>query len=131
MKYSKNQHGYIALMTVLIVGAVSIAICTTLLLTGTDAARSTLNEQYSVQARKLADACGEEALQIIHDTPSFTGTSTLTLSTGTCSYTVTSTGASTRTIDANSTVNGVVRKIQAYVTINVTNLNISSWQELG
>lgn len=126
-----NQRGYVALLSVLIVGAVVTAVSATLLLSGTDASRSTLIDQQSVQARNLADGCGEEALQLIQTTTAYTGSGTLTLSAGTCNYTVTSTGASTRTIDANSTVNNVVRKIKVYVTINSASLSITSWQDVS
>lgn len=130
MNKLKNQKGYVALMTVLIIGAAATAITTTLLLTGTDASRVALGEQRSTQARKLADSCGEEMLQVIHDNTTYVGTGTITLPTGSCNYTVTSTGSNTRTINADSTVGNVVRKIRAYVTINAVSLSISSWQEI-
>jgi hypothetical protein len=129
MKQARS--GYIALITVLITGAVSLAIAVTLLAIGTDAQRSNLVVQSSIQARQLANGCVEEALQKIHDSSSFTGTGIINLSTGTCSYTVVSTGASTRTINTSSTINGVVRKAIAYATINLSNISITSWQEVS
>ncbi len=126
-----NQHGYIALLTVLIVGAAATAIAMTLLLTGVDSQRAGLIQQQSTQARQLANACAEEALQTIHDTTSYTGTGTLTLGAGGCTYTVTSTGASTRTISTSATINNVVRRTTVYVTIGASNISITSWQEVS
>lgn len=129
MRY--GQGGYIALLSVLVVGAVATAIGVTLLVLGTDSQRETLVTQQSVQARGLADACVEEALQQLHDAADFTGSGNLTLDTGSCTYTVTPTGSSTRTIAATATVGNVVRKVAAYVTMSSSSISITSWQEVS
>ena len=128
MSLRQHSGGYIALLTVIIVGAAAMAISVTLLTTGTDAQRATLITQQSIQARQLAHACAEEALQKIHDSTSYTGTGTLTLGAGSCSYTVSSTGASTRTVTTTGTVSNVVRKVTAYATID-SSISVTSWQE--
>jgi hypothetical protein len=99
-------------------------------MTGTDSQRSVLISQSSIQARNLAVACGEEALQQMHDDTSFTGTNNLSLGQGTCTYTVTNLGGSSRQVDANGTVNGVVRKIQIYATIGSSSISVTSWKEV-
>ena len=119
----RNEHGYVALLSVLVAGAVATAIATALLLQGTDSQRETLIIQQSLQARGLADACAEEALQQLHDAATFTGSNNLTLGTGSCTYTVTNTGPTTRTITANSTVGNVVRKITVYVTMSSSSIS--------
>ena len=126
-----TQSGYVALLSVLVVGAVATAIGISLLVLGADSQRETLISQQSIQARGLADACVEEALQQLHDTTSFTGPGNLTLGTGSCTYTVTSTGSSTRTITATATVGNVVRKVAAYVTMSSSSISITSWQEVS
>jgi hypothetical protein len=129
MRSTGQSGGYIALMAVLIVGAASLAIGLALLTMGADSQRSTLVVQRSVQARSLATACAEEALQEIHDDTAFTGTSNLSLGQGTCSYTVTNTGGSSRTITTSGVVSGVTRKLEIYATIGVSSISIISWQE--
>ena len=126
-----KEQGYIALLSVLVVGATATAIGITLLVLGVDSQRETLVSQQSVQARGLTDACVEEALQQLHDSTSFTGSNNLTLGTGSCSYTVTSTGSSTRTITATATVGNVVRKVAVYVTMSSSSISITSWQEVS
>lgn len=126
-----HQSGYVALIAVLIIGAAAVAISLTLLMTGVDSQRSGLSGQRSKQARALAVACAQEALQQVHDSTSFTGTNNLAIGQGNCSYTVTSTGANTRTIVSSGTVGNVVRKIQAYVTIGVSGISVTSWQEVS
>jgi type II secretory pathway component PulK len=127
----QRSNGYIALMAVLIVGAASVAISLALLVAGADSQRSTLVTQQSTQARSLASACAEEALQQIHDNTAFTGTNNLTLGQGTCAYTVTNTGGNNRTIDTTGTVNIDIRKLKIYATIGVSSISITSWQEVS
>jgi DeoR/GlpR family transcriptional regulator of sugar metabolism len=127
----RTQSGYIALMAVLIVGAASLAIASALLLTAADSQRSTLVAQQSAQARNLATACAEEALQQINTSTSFTGTNNLSMGQGACSYTVANAGGSNRTITASGTVDTVVRRLQISATVGATTITISSWQEVA
>lgn len=129
-RVASNSHGYVALLAILIVGAAATAVAVALLITGTDSQRATLITQQSAQARNLATACAEEALQQMHDNTAYTGTAPLTLGQGTCSYTVTNTGGSNRSITTTGTVGSVVRKLQIYVTIT-TSISITSWQEVS
>lgn len=128
---NKTSPGYVALLAVLVMGAVALASGLALLMSGVDNQRATLVDQQSAQARGLAAACAETALQTIHDTTTYTGSATETVDTQTCSYTVTSTGANARTIDTNATVNDVTRRVKVYVTITTTNISIISWQEVS
>lgn len=127
----KSSSGYIALLAVLILGAVATAIATTLLLTGADAQRSNLIIQRTIQARQLANGCVEEALQKLHDSSAYTGADSLSLDGNTCSYTVANTGGSNRTINVTSTVGNVVRKVTTYVTIGSSSISVTSWQEVS
>jgi hypothetical protein len=127
----RKQDGYIALMTVLIVGAVSVAVACAVLLAGADNQRSVYVLQRSLQARASAHTCAEEALQVIHDTTTYTGTGNLTLGNGmSCSYTVTNTGGNNRTITTVATVNSVVKRLLITATIGSTNIAVTSWKEV-
>lgn len=125
-----RECGYVALMAVLIVGAISLTISLALLTSGADSQRSTLVTQRSTQARGLAVSCAEEGLQIIHDDTSYAGTGNLSLGQGSCTYVVANTGGSSRTIDATGTVGNVVRKVKVYVTITSSSISVTSWQEV-
>jgi len=124
-----NKKGYVALITVLITGAIGVAIATSLLLLGLGSSRTSFALEQSNQAKALANACSEEALQQIRDSTPFTGTGSLTLGQGTCGYTVVNDGGEIRTVTASGTVGTVVRKIKIIVnTINPA-INLTSWQE--
>lgn len=126
-----NNEGYITLISVLVVGAVGISIALSLILLGVGSARTSFAYDQSHQAVGLADACAEEALQQIHDSTPFTGSSTFTFSQGACNYTVTSQGGQQRTIVASSVVGTVIRKVKIIINrINPTIL-VTSWQEVA
>jgi type II secretory pathway component PulK len=131
MVTNASQSGYVALLSVLIVGAIATATGIALLVTSSDSQRSALISQQSKQARALAVACSEEALQVIFDDTVYTGTGNVTLGQGSCSYTVTSTGSTTRTISVTGTVNNTLRKILINVTIGSSNISITSWQDVS
>lgn len=130
-KVRSLQQGYIALITVLIVGSASLAIGLALLLAGTDSQKTILSMQQSTQARSMAVSCAEEALQQMHDSTTFSGTNNLSIGGGTCAYTVTDLGGSSRRVDASATVGTVARKVQVYATIGASSISITSWQEVS
>lgn len=112
-------------------GAVGVAIATSLLLLGIGSSRTAFVHEQSEQARALANACAEEGLEQIRSSTLYTGTGTLTLGQGTCSYTVINTGGTTRTVTSSGTVGTVVRKISILVTTLNPTITLSSWQEVA
>jgi len=132
MSAREQQSGYIALMAVLVLGAAALAISFTLLMTGADSQRTALVDQQALQAQSLARYCGEEALLQIHDNIAFTtpaaGT-TVSAGQGSCTYIVTVQSPTTRNIRARGTVNTVIRKIQANVTVGASAITVGSWMD--
>ena len=129
--YNTQENGYITLLSVLVVGAVGVAIAVSLILLGLGSSRTSFALEQSNQAKALTNACAQEALQQVRDSTSFTGTDNLTLGQGTCTYTVTHNGGQNRTIISSGTVGTIIRKVE--VTIDTINpqINITSWQEVG
>lgn len=125
-----RSNGYIALITVLVVGAAGLAIALTILMSGVGASESGLVTQQATQARALSNACAEEGLAVWRSNPAYTGTTNMSLGAGTCSYTVTRTANNTLTLDATGTVNDIVRKSKVYVTIGASSISITSWQDV-
>lgn len=129
--FKVNSKGYITLISVLVIGAVSVAIVVSILWLGLGSSRSSFANEQSDQAMALVNACIEEGLQQIRSSSSFTGSGNLSLGQGTCTYTVTNTGGNSRTIVASGTVGTIIRK----VSVNTTALNpkiiIGSWQEVA
>lgn len=130
MQY-KKQFGYVTLLSVLVVGAVGVAVSLSLLLLGLGSSRTGFALQQMYQAKALADACAEDALLEIRNATSFTGNGSLTLGQGTCSYTVTSQGGQNRTVTATGMVGSVTRKVKGVLTKVSPNITVASWKEVG
>lgn len=79
----------------------------------------------------LAQACAEEGLQQIRDNTAYTGTGTLTLGAGSCSYTVANTGGTTRTVVTSGTVGTVVRKVSVAISGYSPRIVVTLWQEVA
>ncbi|MBI4252914.1 hypothetical protein HY623_01890 [Candidatus Uhrbacteria bacterium] len=126
-----NHNGYAALISVLIAGAIGVAVATSLLVFGVGVSRTTFSREQSGQAQALADACSEEALQQIRDATVFSGTGSLTLGQGTCIYTVTSQGGSNRTVTASGTVGATVRRVRVIINAINPTMSLVSWQEVA
>lgn len=118
------------LLSVLVFGAVGLSVIISGLLLGVDASRSSLTLQQSIQARALANACAEEALQTLRESVYYTGNETLTFSTGTCEIqTISGTGNINRTVITTGNVGNVERTVQVEISTVHPTISITSWQE--
>jgi hypothetical protein len=130
---SKNlkSHGYVTLISISVVGMIALSIAITLTLFGVNSSQSSLSYGALKQAENIANACAEEALEVIKLNTSFTGTNNLNFGSNTCTYTVSSQGGQNRTIDASGSVNGAVRKIKVIISALSPNISITSWQDVA
>ena len=126
-----NQRGYITLLSVLIVSTVGFAVAVTLILLGLGSGRSSFSIEQSNQAKSVANACAERALQEIRNNTAYSGNGNLTLGQGSCSFIVSNTGGENRLINSSGQVGEVIRKVE--ININTINpqINILSWQEVA
>lgn len=125
------KRGYITLISVMVVGAVGVALTTSLILLGLGSSRTSFAVEQSNQAKGLADACADEALQQIRDLTSYSGTGGFSLGQGTCTYNVTNTGGQTRTVTSVGTVGTIVRKASVLVNAINPQILLTSWQEVA
>jgi len=125
-----STEGYITLISVLVVGAVGVAITLSIILLGLGSSRTSFAVEQSGQAKSLSNACVEEALQQIRDNTSFTGSGNLTLGQGTCTYVITSQGGSNSTINVMGTVGRIIRRVKVVITATNPLIVILSWQEV-
>ncbi len=136
-----GQRGFIALITVLIITAVSIIIGTTIVLKSISHSSMSLSELYSAQAWASGNGCVEYVLGQysiastswdFSTTTGYKGNETRIIGGIPCFInTITSTGTNYRLINASSTVSGFVRKLQVVVATNTPQSVVSSWQEVG
>jgi hypothetical protein len=118
-------------MTVLIALALGSAIAFSVVLLGIGSTRDSITLDQSYKAKALADACAEEGLQQIRSSSAFSGTGNLNFGQGTCSYTVTNTGGTTRSVTASGVVSNVTRRVSVTISAMTPKLVINTWQEVN
>lgn len=123
--------GYIALIGVLIIGAVGVAITSSLILLGLSSSRTSFAVEQGSQAKALASACAEEGLEQIRNSTGFAGSGNLFLGQGVCSYTVTNGGGQNRTIDSSGTIGTIIRKVKVVISGISPLITVTLWQEVG
>lgn len=128
---TENKPAYVTLISVIIVGAVVLAIVLFMVSSGLDATNNSAVYLNSTRAEFLADACAEEALQQIRDNTNFTGTNNISFGSNICAYTVTNTGGETRTINASSTILNNVKKVRVLVSALSPKITLTSWLEVA
>lgn len=126
----KNNDGYIVLMSVLIFGAVGIAIIISVILLGVSSARTSFAYDQAMQSEVLATACAEEAMQQIADTSLLNSSSTLSLGSGSCNYVTTSQNGQNIKIESTGFSGSIIRKIKVLIATTTPVITTSSWQEV-
>lgn len=132
--------GFTALITVLIVSAITITAAATTIFLATSESLLGFSASESHATIQLADTCAEEAFFRLKSNQNYSG-GTITLGDGTCAITLTGSGGSgsSRTIAASSTISTSIgsftRRITATTTIttntagNATTTDLTSWGE--
>ena len=129
--YNLDNSGYITLISVLVVGAVGMAIVISLIQFGLGSSRTSFALEQSSQAKSLVDACVEEALEQIRNSTPFIGNGNLSFDLGDCDYTVTNDGGQNRTVTSSGTVDSIIRKNKVIISTINPQIIITSWQEVG
>lgn len=124
-----KMKGFTMLISTIIIGVVGAAVATSVLLLGSSATKTSSTLEQSQIAKNVATACAEVALQTVHDNFSYAGTANVTLTDGSCGYTVIVGSGENRTITILATAGTVKRKIQVLVT-QLTGTILSTWQEV-
>jgi len=124
-----KKEGYITLISVLVVGVISLSISASLLISGLNSTQIAMTNIKSKQVENLLNVCVEESLYEIREDASFIGVNTLSRGDGTCTYDVIDQGGENREIIISAQEDGIVKK----VTININQIDpvikISSWNE--
>lgn len=114
-----QSRGFIVLLSVVIVGAIGVAIAVSMLLLGIGSSKSSLVLVQSQQAKALANACAEIALNGLRLSETYTWPGVQTIGAGTCTAGLTGSGDSGRGVTSQGTVGTVVRKT------SITGINLS------
>ncbi len=125
---SKNEKGYIALISIIIITAVILVIGISINLSGVNEIQMSISENQSQESFSVAEAGISEAMIRLKRDSEYLG-GDLNIGNGSCNIEVIS-GGSNQTITATSIVNDLIRKIETVVELNGNNLTIISWKEI-
>ena len=125
------KKGFVALISVVIVGAIILSIAVFMIYINLNSSQGGLIIKKSDQSRMLAQTCSEYALQKINDENDFVGTNSFSLLEGDCSYTIISGGGENRTINSWGQVENMIRKEEVIINQINPEINIISWQEVA
>lgn len=123
--------GYIALISVILIGALGTAIMISVIASGVSASKTDLSLQQSGVGRVLASSCAEEALQKILETGTTSSIGNLTIGSGTCSYIITSQNGQNITINSTGMLGTIVTKIKVILATTTPSIVLSSWKEVS
>jgi len=128
----KNQNGFIALISVLIVGAVVLVVSIGISLRSVDESNMSLDEQESHRALALANLCAEQALMKLESSLNYNGNESIIVGDESCDIlTIGGAGNLTRTVKTSSVVSGYTRRIKVEVSRISPIMQISSWESVG
>jgi len=126
----RNDHGFAAITSMIVISVVVLAIATSVALMGIDHAQNSLSTTKSLEANTMAKSCVEEALYRLRDDANYTGGS-LVFTDGSCVIVISGTG-SNRDISSISTITGppsYVYSLLVSVKRTGQSINITNWQE--
>ncbi len=129
---SKSGAGFIALISVLIIGAVVLVVGIGLSLRSIGETNMSLSEQESARALALANLCAEQALMKLESFLNYSGSESILIGSESCYIlAVSGSGNLNRTIQASSTVFNHTKKVQVVVTEISPVMMLSSWEEVA
>ncbi len=129
--FRKSSRGYIALFSVIGLGAIGLSITLSLLLSGALALKSGFDVEQKGKSRLAATACAEEALQAILDTGVIEATSSLAVGSSTCTYVITSTSTYYYLVKAQGISGVATTKINIILASSSPRIKLSSWEEVA
>jgi hypothetical protein len=121
--------GFGTLFIVIILGSASLALTLWISTSSFWSMRSSIDNTTGKQVKALTDACAEVALETIRENNSYIGSGNVIINNNTCTYTVTNTGGSNRSISISGSIGTIMRKLQI-TTTSLNPITINSWTDI-
>lgn len=135
MKYQhvarQLKKGYIALFSVIVLGAVSIVVAVSVLSTGVSASKFSFSVEEKIHSRIVSASCAEEMLQQILDTGLDSGSGNMSIASGTCTYTIIQTGLDSLRLNVEGVKGGAISRLRIEIASSTPRIKLSSWQEVS
>ena len=131
LKLKNYPDGYIALVTVIIITAVTLMVAISVNLESMGETKISLAKNQSSKAYYLSTACAEDALMKLKDKLNYGGDETLFFDNGTCSILpVEGRGNKDRLVKVVGDVGDYTRRIKIEISRVNPNMEITFWQEV-
>lgn len=134
MKHPKLNRGYILVMSVLFIGAITLSTAGSLLLLSWAAEQNGQTYMQTAQALELARSCGEMAITNLRNTPGYAGNETYVFPSyaGSCDIsTIQGTLPGSLTICTTGTTSTNKRRVKIVLTQLYPTLRISNYQDVS
>ena len=129
---NRGEQGIVIMLGILILGAVGIAISVASILSGINQSLTSGVEIESAQARALANACAEVALNKLRLQPSYAGNETIAIDNDVCQIRpVLNSGTSTPTIQTQATKRSSTKRVQIIISARNPRIQLGSWTEVA
>ncbi len=126
-----NKKGFITLVSVIILAATAGIVGAGALLISTDSANANKIVLNSKIATYSAEACIEQALELIRVTPTYTGGGSLVVGGVTCNYVVSNlVDLINKQVTTNAVVDGVTKEFVITTSAINPQIVINSWTEI-
>lgn len=129
----KYNQGYIALLTVLIIGALALIVGIGSSLRSLGGSQVVSGEEFAHRALALANACAEDAIVKLKGNLSYAGGESVVVDgSDACDIlNVEGTGSTDRVVNAEAFVSGYKKKVKVVISEVTPTLTISSWREVA
>lgn len=128
----REEKGFIALISILIISAVMLAVGVGLSLRSIGETNMVLSEELSNRTLALSDACAEHALLELKNDLNYFGNESIIINGESCDIlTIDGSGNLNRTVKTQSAVSNYVKKIKVEVSQVSPAMEIASWEEVG
>lgn len=125
------RKGYVALISVIFMSAIGVMIMLSVIASGIDASKTDFAMQQSSIAKGMASSCMEEALQKILETSTTSSSGNLAISSGTCTYVISSINGLNIRINSTGILGEATSKIKVTIATTSPSIVLSSWEEVA
>jgi len=126
-----RQEGFIALVSVLIIGALVLMLSLGASMRGVGDIGMSIAQQHSARALSLANTCAETALMKLKNTLRYQGNESILIGGESCMiYPILGAGNLNRTVKTSSTVSGYTKKVLVTVSRISPEMHIALWREV-
>ena len=127
----KNERGYIALISILIIGGLILMISVGVSLRSIGEMNMSLEEEKAHRALALADLCAEVGLMKIASILNYVGNESIIVAGESCDILPVEGGGNSKTLKIKSAIAGYTRKLKVSVSQISPAMIISSWEEVA